>query len=82
MKRDELLGRGQCCTITLLYINRLNETEFAIFVSLMCSLPPKDLHSELIFTSTTRAAEDRAIGKKPNVVPKRPCQVMGQTGLD
>ena len=41
-------GRGQCCTITLLHMNRLNKTESAIFVSLMCSLLPKDLHSELI----------------------------------
>ena len=26
-------GRGQCCTITFLHMNRLNETESAIFVS-------------------------------------------------
>ena len=39
------------CTITLLHINRLNKTESAIFVSLMCSLFPKDLHSELILSS-------------------------------
>ena len=36
-------GCGQCCTITLLHINRLNKTESAIFVSLMCSLLPQDL---------------------------------------
>ena len=67
-------GRGRCCTITLLHMNRLNiyraygyvplrfggtslgewehnrlnKTESAIFVSLMCSLPSEDLHSELI----------------------------------
>ena len=39
--------RGQCCTITLLHINRLYRTESAIFVSLMCSfLLPEDYHSE------------------------------------
>ena len=32
---------GQCYAITLLHMNRLNQTEYAIFVSLMCS----DLHS-------------------------------------
>ena len=32
----------------LLHMNRLNKTESAIFVSLMCSWLPKDLHSELI----------------------------------
>ena len=41
-------ARGQCCKITFLYMNRLNKTEYAIFVSLMCSLLPEDLHSELI----------------------------------
>ena len=29
-------------------MNRLNKTESAILVSLMCSLLPEDLHSELI----------------------------------
>ena len=46
-----VLGRGQCCTITLLHMNRLNNTESAIFLSLMCSLHPdlpEDLHLELI----------------------------------
>ena len=42
------LKPGQCCTIILLHISRLNKNESAIFVSLMCSLLPKDLHSELI----------------------------------
>ena len=42
-------GRGQYCTITLLHMNRLNDTEFAIFLSMTFSLLPKDLHSELIF---------------------------------
>ena len=41
-------ARGQCYTITLVHMNRVNKTESAIFVSLMCSLFPKDLHSELI----------------------------------
>ena len=41
-------GRGQCCTISLLNLNRLNKTESAIFVSLMDSLLPEDLHSKLI----------------------------------
>ena len=41
-----LAGHEQCCTITLLYMNRLNKTESAIFVSLMCSLLPDDIHSE------------------------------------
>ena len=40
------------CTITIVHLNRLNEKESAIFVSLMCSLLPKDLHSELIFIIT------------------------------
>ena len=37
--------------ISLLYINRLNKTESAIFVSLMCSVLPENLHSELILSS-------------------------------
>ena len=41
-------GHRQCCTITLLHMNRLNKTESAVFVSLMCCLLPEDLHSELI----------------------------------
>ena len=32
----------------LLHMNRLNKAESAIFVSVMCSLLPEDLHSELI----------------------------------
>ena len=32
-------------------MNRLNKTEPAIFLSLMCSLLPEDLHSELILSS-------------------------------
>ena len=32
-------------------MNRLNKTESAFFVSLVCSLLPKDLHSELILSS-------------------------------
>ena len=35
----------------LLHMNRLNKTESAIFVSLICFLLPKDLHSELISSS-------------------------------
>ena len=41
-------GKAQCWTIILLCINRHNKTESAIFIPLMCSLLPKDLHSELI----------------------------------
>ena len=44
-------GREQCCTLTLLHMNRLNKTESAIFVSLICSLLPEDLYSELILSS-------------------------------
>ena len=44
-------GRRQCCISTLLHMHKLNKTESAIFVSLMCSLLPKDLHSELILSS-------------------------------
>ena len=46
--------RGQCCTITLLllHMNRLNKTESVIFVSLMCSLLPTDLHSSSSFSRT------------------------------
>ena len=33
-------------------MNGLNKTKSAIFVSLMCSLLPEDLHSELILLST------------------------------
>ena len=44
-------GVGQCSTITLLHMNRLNKTESAIFVSLVCFLLPEDLHSELILSS-------------------------------
>ena len=32
-------------------MNRLNETESAIFLSLVCSLLPEDLHLELILSS-------------------------------
>ena len=39
-------GRGQCCIFTLLHTSRLNKTESAIFVTLMCSLLPED-HSDL-----------------------------------
>ena len=41
-------GRGQFSTITLLHMNRLNKTESVIFVSLIRSLLPEDLYSELI----------------------------------
>ena len=41
-------GRGQCCTITLLHVNRLNKTDSAIFVSMMCCLFPEEFHSEFI----------------------------------
>ena len=39
--------RGRCFTTALLHMNRRNKTE-SIFVSLMCSLLPEDLHSEFI----------------------------------
>ena len=35
-------------------MNSLNKTESAIFASLICSLLPKDLHSELILHSMTK----------------------------
>ena len=38
-------------TITLLHMNRLNKTDSFIFVSLVCSLFPENLHSELILSS-------------------------------
>ena len=41
-------GHGQCCTITLLHMSRFNKTESAIFIPLMCSLLPEDIHSEFI----------------------------------
>ena len=44
-------GRWQRCTIILLHVNTLNETESAMFVSLMCSLLPEDHHSGLILSS-------------------------------
>ena len=47
----ELISEGfptYSCTITVLHINRLSKTESAIFVSLLCSLPPMVLHSKLI----------------------------------
>ena len=34
-----------------MHMNRLNKTKSAIFDSLMCSLLPEDLHSELILSS-------------------------------
>ena len=40
--------RWQCCTITLPHMNRNNTAESAIFVSLICSLLPEALHSEII----------------------------------
>ena len=39
------------CTIIFLNMNRLNKTKSAFLVSLICSLLPEDLHSELILTS-------------------------------
>ena len=36
-------------------LNRLNKIVSAIFVSVMCSLLPEDLHSELISTSKSYA---------------------------
>ena len=36
--------------MSLLHMNRLNKTESAIFVSLMCSLLSEDMHSELILS--------------------------------
>ena len=41
----------KCRVWMMLSVNSLNETESAIFVSLMCFLPPEDLHSELILSS-------------------------------
>ena len=37
--------------ISLLVMNKLNKTEFAIFVSLMSSLLPKDLTNQNVFIS-------------------------------
>ena len=42
------VGVGSVAPIILLHMNRLNKTESAIFVPLMCSLLLDDLHSELI----------------------------------
>ena len=39
-----------CTCFTLLHMNRLNKIESAIFVSMVCSLLPEDLHSELIIS--------------------------------
>ena len=47
-EKSSARGRRQCFTITLLHTNSLSKTESAVFVSLMRSLLPKDLHSELI----------------------------------
>ena len=54
-------GGGQCCNITLLLMNRLNKTESVIFVHLMVSLLPEDLHSELILHSKTFRIYSRAL---------------------
>ena len=43
--------RGHCCTITLLHINKFNEIQSAIFVSLICFLLPENLLSEGILSS-------------------------------
>ena len=43
-----LRGVSSVAPLHLLLINTINKTEFAIFVSLMCSLLPEDLHSEFI----------------------------------
>ena len=60
-----LVGRGKCCTIKFLHMNRLNKIESAIFVSLMCSLLPEDLNSELGWSGGAMV-----LGKLP--VPGRP----------
>ena len=41
------MERGQCCTIILLHMTRLNKTESAIFVSLMCFSLLEGRHSKL-----------------------------------
>ena len=43
--KPALAGHGQCCTITLLHMSRINKTKSAIFVSLRCALLREDLHS-------------------------------------
>ena len=43
-------------------MNRLNKTESSVFVSLICSLLPEDLHSELNF----KPPEGKCRGFVPN----------------
>ena len=49
-----VLGAG---SVASLHNCRLNKTEFAIFVSLMCSLLPEDHHTELILSSLQLGVE-------------------------
>ena len=39
------------CTMSSLHMYRFNITESAVFVSLMCTLPPENLHSGLSLSS-------------------------------
>ena len=52
-------------TVTLLLMNRLNKSESAIFVSLMCSLLSKDLHLELILSSLQLLCRVSAVKRLP-----------------
>ena len=40
---------GEVGSVTLLHMNRLSIIKSAIFISLMCSLLPEDLHSDLVY---------------------------------
>ena len=43
--------RDQCCTVTLLHMNRRNKTESVIFLSLLSFLFREDLTPQLIISS-------------------------------
>ena len=40
---------GEVGSVTLLHMDRLSIIKSAIFISLMCSLLPEDLHSEVVY---------------------------------
>ena len=59
---------------TLLHMNRLNKTESAIFVSLMCSLLSEDLYTKLIYVDWSLIHE--------TVFPIKSTEDLKSTGSD
>ena len=57
-------------------MNSLNKTESAVFISLMCSLLPEDLHSELILHSNSTVLQQ--ICASIEIIRAGPCSAVGR----